>query len=114
MGRDPDDPRVDMKFYVAPDRGIAVATLVFGAVGIRDGSGLSVHSLSVLVPSWNLSSFLVWKDVCLAWLQRTVHILRVGLDKVGPSCRSVIILSVFFLCFSVWCVFVKHSGMTVV
>lgn len=79
---DLETPALELKLYMSSDRGIILATLIFGAESKND---VAVHSLSVIVPYSELERFLLWKDVCLEWMQRAVQRLRIELTKVGGT-----------------------------
>ena len=81
IARDPTDPNVETKLYTSADKGVALVSLVFGAVGYSQC--LTVHSLSLIASHHELACFLKYKDVCLEWLQRVVPRLRVLLAKVS-------------------------------
>lgn len=76
---DLETPALELKLYMSSDRGIILATLIFGAESKND---VAVHSLSVIVPYSELERFLLWKDVCLEWMLRAVQRLRIELTKV--------------------------------
>lgn len=79
--RDPENASVDLKLYMTRDKGIIMATLVFGAVGKK--KEMTLHSLSLIFPYELKREFLVWKSVCLEWMQRSVQFMRIELTKGG-------------------------------
>lgn len=79
--RDPTAGDIDTKFYVMKDKGLVITAFVFGAMGLND---MAVHSLSVIVPHSQLSTFLHLYDLSLSWIRRFITKLRILLDR-GPT-----------------------------
>ncbi|ESO09082.1 hypothetical protein HELRODRAFT_169022 [Helobdella robusta] len=85
--KDPCDSFLENKFYDSPQKKLALAAIVFGAMSQTD---MSIHSLCV-VPSYNrLNEFHKWKDVCFEWLTNCVLQLRITLATNATAGFTII------------------------